>query len=268
MIENNISSVVISGVELTPKIYNGQRVVTFRDIDAVHQRPEGTARKRFNDNKFRFLPGVDFFVRKSDEALLEYGITAPNGLTLITERGYLKLVKSFTDDLAWRVQDELIDGYFAAKQQPKPMTTAEMLLMQAQLNVDVEKRLSRVEDLQQRQAAQVQEVVGIFALPTVQREQWCEQMNRRIAAICERDGCPHQKFRGDTYRELEDAARVDLDSRLTRKKKRLKDAGEKAVVYRNITKLQIIGEDDKLRPIYEGIIRRYDAQSLSRRFPA
>lgn len=173
--------------------------------------------------------------------------------------------EAFQDKLARDVIPSIrrTGGYHA-----KPMTTAEMLLMQAQLNVDVEKRLSRVEDMQQRQAAQVQEVVGIFALPTVQREQWCEQMSRRIAAICERDGCPHQKFRGDTYRELEDAARVDLDSRLTRKKKRLKDAGEKAVVYRNITKLQIIGEDDKLRPIYEGIIRKHDAQSLSRRFPA
>lgn len=267
MNDNTMPPVIIAGIALTPKIYNGQRVVTFRDIDAVHQRPDGTARKRFNDNKFRFLPGVDFFVRKSDEALSEYGITAPNGLTLITERGYLKLVKSFTDDLAWRVQDELIDGYFAAKQHAKPMTTAEMLLMQAQLNVDMEKRIARVEDMQIRQAEQVQEVVGIFALPTVQREQWCEQMNKRISAICERDGCPHQKFRGDTYRELEDQAGVNLESRLTRKKRRMKEAGEKASVYRNITKLQIIGEDAKLRPIYEGIIRKYDAQSITRRFP-
>lgn len=34
---------------------------------------------------------------------------------LITERGYLKLVKTFSDDLAWDVQDQLIDGYFRAK---------------------------------------------------------------------------------------------------------------------------------------------------------
>lgn len=270
MIETNISSVVISGVELTPKIYNGQRVVTFRDIDAVHQRPDGTAYRNFAANRDRLVEGEDYFVLSAAEVKSTnfVELASPRGLTVITESGYLLLVKSFTDDLAWQVQKELRAGYFAAKQQPKPMTTAEMLLMQAQLNVDMEKRLSRVEDMQQRQAEQVQEVVGIFALPTVQREKWCEQMNRRIAAICERDGCPHQKFRGDTYRELEDAARVDLDSRLTRKKKRLKDAGEKAVVYRNITKLQIIGEDDKLRPIYEGIIRKYDAQSLSRRFPA
>ena len=28
----------------------------------------------------------------------------PKGLTVLTEMGYLMLVKSFTDDLAWKVQ--------------------------------------------------------------------------------------------------------------------------------------------------------------------
>lgn len=97
------------------KEYKGQRVVTFKEIDTVHGRPEGTARKRFNDNKERFIEGVDYFVRKTDEARREYGITAPNGLILITESGYLMLAKSFTDDLAWQVQRELVNFYFRTK---------------------------------------------------------------------------------------------------------------------------------------------------------
>ena len=94
---------------------NEQRVVTFKDIDTVHERPDGTARKRFNDNRDRFIEGVDYFVRKTDEALNEFGMTAPNGLTLITESGYLMLVKSFTDDLAWKVQRQLVNCYFRVK---------------------------------------------------------------------------------------------------------------------------------------------------------
>ena len=31
-------------------------------IDTVHERPEGTARKRFNDNKKRFIDGEDYFL--------------------------------------------------------------------------------------------------------------------------------------------------------------------------------------------------------------
>lgn len=273
-------SVTISGVDITPKVYNGQRVVTFKDIDAVHHRPEGTARKRFNDNKFRFLPGVDFFVSSEASEIRTLGIERPQGgypasVTLVTERGYLKLVKSFTDDLAWRVQDELIDGYFAAKQQPKPMTTAEMLLMQAQLNVDVERRLSRVEDMQQRTAEAVKEVsqgfkevVGVFALPTIEREQWCVQMNKQINAIVQQYGLVYMSFRGDTYRELEDEARCDLGNRLTRKVKSMKARGEKASEIKKVSKLSIIAEDARLRAIYEGIIRRHAAQYAADRLPA
>lgn len=107
--------VKIQNQEVTVKEYKGQRVITFKDIDSVHERAEGTARKRFNDNKKHMIEGEDYFVRKTDEAKKEYGITAPNGLTLLTESGYLMLVKSFTDDLAWKVQRQLVKSYFMVK---------------------------------------------------------------------------------------------------------------------------------------------------------
>lgn len=109
------NSVTISNHTLSIKECNGQRVTTFKDIDTVHGRPDGTARKRFNDNRKRFIQGVDFFVRNSDEARTEYGVIAPNGLVLLTESGYLMLAKSFTDDLAWQVQRELVNSYFRSK---------------------------------------------------------------------------------------------------------------------------------------------------------
>lgn len=56
--ENKLT-VIINKTELPIKEYQGQRVVTMKEIDAVHQRPEGTARKRFNDNKVHFIEGVD-----------------------------------------------------------------------------------------------------------------------------------------------------------------------------------------------------------------
>lgn len=48
---NNL--VHIGEADISVKEYNGQRVVTFKDIDVVHGRPEGTARKRFSDNRER-----------------------------------------------------------------------------------------------------------------------------------------------------------------------------------------------------------------------
>lgn len=134
------NSITINKTEVSVKEYQGNRVVTFKDIDTVHGRPNGTARKRFNDNKERFIEGTDYFVRKTDEAKNEFNIVAPNGLTLITESGYLMLVKSFTDDLAWDVQRQLVNTYFRVAIQSKADTInlsikqkrAEAMFMNAQ----------------------------------------------------------------------------------------------------------------------------------------
>lgn len=107
----------INNTELTVKVYQYQRVVTFKDIDMVHERPEGTARKRFNDNKKYFIEGEDFYILDQPSEIRTLGIERPQGGTpdkilLITESGYLMLVKSFTDDLAWDVQRQLVKSYF------------------------------------------------------------------------------------------------------------------------------------------------------------
>ena len=111
-----MNQIVINQTAIQVKEYNGKRVVTLKDIDAVHERPEGTARRNFNTNKKYFIEGEDYFVRDSYEAKTEFNIIAPNGLVLITELGYLMLVKSFTDDLAWSVQRQLVNTYFQVKQ--------------------------------------------------------------------------------------------------------------------------------------------------------
>ncbi len=110
----------INGLPFEIKEYKGKRVVTFKDIDAVHGRPEGTARKRFNDNKKYFIEGEDFFKVCASEIrthkILDISPKTHDDITLITESGYLMIVKSFTDDLAWSVQRELVNTYFRAKE--------------------------------------------------------------------------------------------------------------------------------------------------------
>ena len=111
----------IGNADISIKEYKGERVVTFKDIDMVHERPDGTARKIFSDNRKHFVEGKDYFVLKpsdlentglSEKQTLENIVLKNFGIALITERGYLMLVKSFTDDLAWKVQRKLVSSYF------------------------------------------------------------------------------------------------------------------------------------------------------------
>jgi hypothetical protein len=148
-----MKEIIINDMPVQVKEYGGQRVVTLKDIDTVHGRPDGTARKRFNENKKRFIEGEDFFKAKLDEVRPFFGQTLPNGfnpnayIVLLTESGYLMLVKSFHDDLAWNVQRQLVNSYFRCKVQ-----TAEPdfsgLSPQLQFMIQMEKRQNQLETRQ------------------------------------------------------------------------------------------------------------------------
>lgn len=115
----------INNHDIQAKEFKGQRIVTFKDIDMVHERPEGTAKRNFTENRERFIENVDYFIaRPSDFGKYENRtLEIPNrGLTLITESGYLMLVKSFTDDLAWKVQRELVNSYFREERLTRALT--------------------------------------------------------------------------------------------------------------------------------------------------
>lgn len=107
--------VAVGNSEVAVKEFKGQRVVTFKDIDTVHERPEGTAKRNFSENRQRFVYGEDFFLLKPSD-VEKYDLCTfeiPNrGLTVMTESGYLMLVKSLMDDLSWKVQRQLVSSYF------------------------------------------------------------------------------------------------------------------------------------------------------------
>ena len=115
--KTNLATIVVNSVEVPPLVINGIRVMTLAMIDKVHGRTEGTAKRNFSENKSRLTDGEDYFLVKNSQKneFRTFGIEVPNrGLMVVTESGYLLLVKSFTDDLAWQVQKQLVKAYFKA----------------------------------------------------------------------------------------------------------------------------------------------------------
>lgn len=113
----------IQGVQVERMEYREQPVVTLRMVDKLHQKPMDAAKKAFKYHKERFIRNEDYFVAPYAEWLKVGGekFTPPEKannlgqIILLTKTGYLMVVKTFTDDRAWRVQRELVNTYFAAK---------------------------------------------------------------------------------------------------------------------------------------------------------
>lgn len=123
--------VCVNSVEITPLVVNGQRVLTLAMIDTIHARPEGTAGRNFRENRHRLIEGEDYFEVCVDEIrrhkILELSSMAREAVIFFTESGYLLLVKSFTDDLAWRIQRELVNAYFRTPISAQPSISDRLL---------------------------------------------------------------------------------------------------------------------------------------------
>ena len=269
----------IGNHEVSVKIYNGQRVVTFKDIDTVHERPDGTARKRFADNKNRFIEGVDYFVitpqmlknaEMSVFRTLENVITSNRGTALITETGYLMLVKSFTDDLAWNVQRKLIDSYFRVKHVVNEELSPQMQLLMQMVNTMAEKELADKE--RDRQIAIAQETAEKAVETTTKMkdvlispfENWRDDINKKVRQISRESGIPYRALFASMYEDLERTARCDLLVRQRNKRNRMESSGcTKTEVQKETTKIAVIEDDTRLKQIFEDIVRKYGAKYIA-----
>ena len=235
------------------KEYNGQRVVTFKNIDLVHNRPEGTAGRNFRENKHRFIENEDYFEVNQPDEIRRLGIERPQGGTptkviLITESGYLMLVKSFTDDLSWQVQRQLVNTYFRAKELMQPMSQIQILQQAINILAEQEKKLLSIEGT----------VSAIKDTIIQEPDNWREDMNRMFNKIVDRiGGQKFQEVRNESYRLLEKRARVDLTRRLMNLRTRMLDQGATKTAIEKANKLDVIEQDPKLREIYAQIIKKY-----------
>lgn len=245
--------VTINQYDLTVKEYEGVRVVTLKDIDRLHERPDGTAGRNLSANKEHFIEGTDFFKLSYDECRSTNFVERPNsnGLTLITESGYLMLVKSFTDDLAWKVQRQLVNTYFRAKS-----TQANLSNLSPQLQL-----LINMEMEQKRQAEQLatveQKVDGIRDLIGINPNGWREDCRKQIARIAQTLGGTTyiRDVNTEVYNLVDARAGVSLETRLTNKRRRMADEGVCKSKRDKLSKVDVIADDKKLIEIYIKVVR-------------
>lgn len=141
----------------------------------------------------------------------------------------------------------------------KPMTTAEMFQLQAQINVEQERRLAAIEANQQK-------VIEACSVPAVGRDEWQENMKKYLSGLCEEYSMSYPVMYDDLYSALERKVGCDLDRRQSNMRKRLKAAGATYKERQSVSKLTVIAKDPSLTGVFEGIVQRYAAHLASRKW--
>lgn len=223
------NKILINGVEIETKEYKGQRVITSYDVAKLHEREPNEITKNFNRNKKKFVTEKDYFTVKRSEFSERFKIGQdfiPNNvkeIQLFTERGYLKLTKTFTDDLSWKIQDMLIESYFVVvtgQIQPKQLTKIEALQMA--LETELENERLRIEN-----EAQNEIIKGLNG--DLQPYQIEDIINRIIRA----GGGNYGNRYNEIYRVFKEHYHIDLKARMNNYNKtvRAKDRFKSVLSY-------------------------------------
>lgn len=167
------------GNSITVKEWKGNRVLTMIDVDTLHGKVNGKAYRNFQNNRRKFAESVDYYKVSCNEVrqLISDTVRAdgkkanyPRGAVLLTESGYMLLVKSFRDKLSVEIQKKVIDEYFHS---PKRNEICETETARAKIeptaeiaptaeippmpNVSYERLLGKYEQLLDRQAKALEE---------------------------------------------------------------------------------------------------------------
>lgn len=240
---------------------NGQPVASSRDI-AEHFEKRHDHVVRDIDAFSKDVPnfGEMFF---SVEIPDSYG--RPQRAYLMNRDGFSLLVMGFTGKSALEWKLKYIDAFNRMEAQIKKpqLSPAEQLLAQAQLMVEQERRLKALENRAERTEQTMQKTLDIFSAPAVSPDDWTSEMNHQINTLVEQYGGNHRKFRSDRYAELEQETGVDLKCRQTRLRNRMRKNGATETECKQVSILQVISRDRKLRPAFESIIRRKAASLIS-----
>ena len=235
---------------------------------------------RYQDNEVRAVEvnGEPWFVLKDVCAVLGIGnsrmvfdrldsdekgvsqIDTPGGLqnvNIINESGlYNVILRSVKPEAKpfrkWVTSEVLPSIRKTGGYGQKALSPVEMFSLQAQINVEQERRLKAVE---QKQAV-LDGVMDVMAAPMLAEDGWQEKAQKAINTAVERFQTNHQTFRAELYEDVERVGHVDLETRQTRLRKRMKNAGATATECKGVSKLHVIARDPKLRPVFETLLKQ------------
>jgi hypothetical protein len=146
--------VTINEVGLAVKEYGSERVITLKEMDQLHRRKAGSAKKNFLNNREKFIENEDYFmisIREYRELFTPNEKAQPGNpdlnVVLLTEMGYLMLVKTFSDELAWQVQRALVNNYFRFKE---VAAVAEPTMVMNQFDI-MRKMIDMIEESKQKE---------------------------------------------------------------------------------------------------------------------
>ena len=198
-------------------------------------------------------------------ALIQGSPGGTQEMTVINESGLYSLIMSSKLPSAkefkrWVTSEVLPtirrQGSYSIQQ---PMTPAQLIAAQAQVLVQMEQRMDAIQSQQTALEQKVETAIKVFSRPS--EDHWKADIDKAIKEQCQEKGMNLLAIRGQLYQELERRCGCNIDSRLRCLRQRMKKHGMRHRDAMELTKLDAVAADKKLRAAFEGVVREWQART-------
>lgn len=251
----------------------GEKVVLAKTIAEIHELELRKINELINNNIDEFEEGIDILDFKRDEnfAILakdngfytQNALNASSNIYLLSEQGYIALVGFMRTEKAKELRKKFRREYFAMRKKIKeePKCVEDLIIMQAQRLKDMREqinqannnalRANKLAEEAKEEAKTIKEVVSLDAVS------WRSETQNLIAKIARNQGDLGliRTFRNESYELLNKRFGVNLETRLTNKRRRMALEGASKTKISNLNNLDVIVEDKKLIEGYVAIVK-------------
>lgn len=244
----------------------GEKVVLAKTIAEIHGVRLNDIQSLINENIDEFEEGIDILDLKNSTdsigSLLELGFTKQSianskNIYILSEQGYIALVSLMRTEKAKELRKKFRREYFAMRKQikeQKPACIEDLIIMQAQSLKDMRQQVNQANKLAIEAQEEVKSIKEVVSLDTTS---WRSETQTLIAKIARNQGgFEHiNLLKSESYELLNKRFGVNLDIRLTNKRRRMAEEGVSKSKRDKTNYLDVISEDKKLIEGYVAIVK-------------
>lgn len=198
-------------------------------------------------------------------------IDTPGGkqeMHVVNEPGLYKVIlrsdkPDAKDMMRWVTHDVLPSIRKTGSYTMQPMSPAQLIAAQAQVLVDMEKKMEAMQTQTIALEAKVDTAIKAFSRPA--EDHWKSDMDKAIKDLCADIGWSLPRLQGKLYAELEEKANCNINMRVTMLRKRKRKNGMRYKDAQALNKLDAIAADKQLRAIFESVVRTEQARAVPTR---
>ncbi|OSB13756.1 hypothetical protein B2H85_03335 [Clostridium botulinum] len=252
--------------EIKPVEVSGERVLTTEQLGEVYEVDPIRIQQGFNRNQEKFKEGKHYFKLEGSK-LKDFktiylkdnpSMLRINCLYLWTERGANRHCKILDTDKAWEQFDNLEETYFRVKENKVEVNQlSPELQMFKQIFDSVAKQQLEQKKLNEAVQETKEEVQAIRDVVKLDTTSWKEDSTKLINKIAQTFGGNEyiREVRREIYKLLDKRMGVNLEQRLTNKRRRMADEGVCKSKRDKLNKVSVIGDDKKLIEGYVSIVK-------------